>query len=93
MGNRFLSRRLNAQKGQSVLETVVAFVLVFLLVGAITKVWLWGNNQLIERQRNYNLTRIPAGQSTDFYYVPGTQLWPVYTPEHLNEADVFPQTE
>jgi flagellin-like protein len=81
MGNRILKNN----KGQSPLETAAVFVLMVLLIGGITNIWLWANNQIIARQLRYNDTRITAGTSADGYIL----VWPVYTPPELTENMVL----
>ncbi len=80
MGDKIL----NNKKGQSPLETAAVFVIMVLLIGGITNIWLWANNQIVQRQLSYNDTRIAAGTSSDSY----TLVWPVYTPPELTEGMV-----
>ncbi len=74
-------------KAQSTLETVVVFIVIILFLGGIIKMWLWSNNQIVERQLRYNATRVAAGQSSDTYQL--DDHWPVYTPKGLSEKDVL----
>lgn len=85
MENRFL-RRLRSNKGQTTLELAAVLILLFLIVGSITKIWLWGNNQLVGRQRNYEWSRVKAGTGSDFYITPRLQT---YIPAPLLERDVL----
>lgn len=48
-------------KGQGLLESVVALVCTTLLIGGILQFWLWSNAQLVKRQLFYNKTRVEAG--------------------------------
>lgn len=84
MGNR--DRKI---KGQSTLETALVFVLIVLFLGGITKIWLWANNQIVERQVRYNNSRVAAGTSADNY----TLQWPVYQPPALTEEEVLLEGE
>lgn len=72
-------------KGQVLLETSLAAIIVVLLLAGIFNIWLWGNKQIVERQGRYNATRVVAGTSTDSY----TLQWPVYTPPALTEDMVL----
>lgn len=81
MGNRKI-------KGQSTLETAVVFIIIILFLGGITKIWLWANNQIVQRQLRYNAGRVAAGTSSDTY----TLQWPVYTPPALTEEEVLLDT-
>ena len=81
MNNKFRDK-----KGQGVLETAVVFVCFALLIGGIMQIWLWGNNQIVRRQRNYNATRRAAGTAglETFLYIP---QWPaVPNPAFRDEA-------
>lgn len=99
MGNRVLTgstyevangqpRRLS-DKGQSTLESAVVFVLIILFFGGITKIWMWSNRQIVERQQRYNESRVIAGASSDTYKL----QWPVYEPPDLKEEDVLIDTD
>ncbi len=81
MGNGILKTK----KGQSTLEMALAFIVIVLLVGGIVKIWLWSNQQIVERQLRYNATRVQAGTGSDTYEV----VWPVYTPSELTENEVL----
>ena len=80
MGNKVLNKN-----GQSTLETTVVFATVILLLAGIIKMWLWSNNQIVERQKRYNASRVAAGTATDNYNL----QWPVYQPPSLTEEDVL----
>lgn len=80
-----MDHRILKNKGQSSLESAIVFVLVVLFLGGITKIWLWANRQIVERQIRYNNSRVIAGTSKDDY----TLQWPVYQPPSLNEDDVL----
>lgn len=76
------------KNGQSVLETALIFVLIFLLVGGIIRIWIWSNNQIVARQLRYNATRVVAGsRNPDIPYQ--APIWPVYTPGDLTEERVL----
>lgn len=89
MENRFLKKRklIRNKKGQGMIETSLAMVIVLLLFGGMFKIWMWGNRQIVERQVRYNATRITAGTSADNY----KSVWgpEVYTPPELTEDDVL----
>lgn len=87
MGNPVLKIRSLEKKlkGQCTLETAIVFILIILFLGGITKIWLWANNQIVQRQLRYNASRVTAGTSTDTY----TLQWPVYTPPNLTEDEVI----
>lgn len=80
-----MKRERKNRKGQSSLEVTLVFIFVVLLVGGITKIWLWSNKQIVERQLRYNATRVTAGTGSDTYEV----IWPVYQPEELGEEEVL----
>jgi hypothetical protein len=54
-------KRLRCKRGQGTIETVFAFIILVILVGAMINVWFWFNNQMVERQVHYNDTRVAAG--------------------------------
>ena len=88
MDNKILAidKRLGNEKGQGALETTLVFIMVVLLLGGITNIWLWSNNQLVDRQIEYNKKRVTAGTSSDTY----TLVWPPdYTPPALTEDQVL----
>ena len=68
-------------KAQSTLETAIAFVVIILFFGGIVRIWLWSNNQIVQRQLHYNATRVRAGTSSDTYKL--SDYWPVHKPESL----------
>ena len=97
MANRFLNINIRHSKGQSVLETAVALVIIFIFLGAVVNIWLWGNRQIVNRQKWYCAPdlRILAGQSRDLYIMP---IWPnggiaprydAQVKHSLNEKDVI----
>jgi len=94
MGNTFCKiKNKNCALGQSTLELTVALIVIFILVGAITNIWLWSNKQLVDRQRWYQGTRKIAGFSNDFYIKP---VWKdgivsFYKLDDLKEEDVLIQ--
>jgi hypothetical protein len=63
----------------------VVFIIIFLFIGGIIRIWFWGNAQIVKRQANYNASRVPAGTSSDKY----TLRWPVYAPDNLTEEEVL----
>lgn len=77
MENRILKR------GQGTLETTVVMIAMVLLLASAMQIWLWGNKQMVIRQKRYNASRVEAGKSRDDYVL----RWPVYTPEKLNEDE------
>lgn len=82
MGNAILKNK----RGQSNLETAVAFIMMVLLLGGVTKVWLWANTAIVKRQVEYNKTRVESGQAELEYAL----HWPLdYTPVSLNAEDVI----
>jgi len=88
MGYGILNRlqaKFGNRRGQSTLETAIAFIIIVILFGGILKIWFWANNQIIDRQLRFNDSRVAAGTSTDTY----TLQWPVYTPPSLSEDDVL----
>jgi hypothetical protein len=72
-------------KGQSSLETLVIFVVTVLLFGGIFNIWIWGNKQIVQRQKNYNNSRVEAGTSTIDYEL----KWPLQRAEELKEDKVL----
>lgn len=79
MGNPVL------KKGQGLLELAFVIILTVLLLGGVTNIWIWGNNQIVKRQRLYNASRVAAGTSSDAYSL----QWPVYVPDDLTEDKVL----
>jgi len=77
--------RLRKSKGQSSIETAVVFFVTILLFGAIFKIWIWGNQQIAKRQREYGRGRVAAGTSHQDYRM----VWPPEKPEELKEEDVL----
>jgi flagellin-like protein len=73
------------KKGQSAIETSLAFVAVVILLAGMVKIWFWANNQIVERQIYFNNSRVFAGKGTDTYKLEDN--WPVYTPPALNEKE------
>lgn len=78
--------RLKNKKAQAILETTSSLVIMVILLAGILQLWLWANNQLVQRQRAYSLSRVQAGTATTDTY---TLVWPVYTPEPLTEERVL----
>lgn len=91
MGNSICTIKKKYNRGQGTLELAVSFILIIILIGGITKIWLWGNQQFIARQRWYNITRIAAGYSHDGYIFPVWKggLVPFYRLDPLKEKDVL----
>ena len=79
MGNAVL------KKGQGLLEMAFVTILMVLLLGGVINIWIWGNNQIVKRQRLYNASRVGAGTSLDSYNL----QWPVYIPDELSEGQVL----
>ncbi|MDP2905728.1 MAG: hypothetical protein Q8O22_05445 [Candidatus Omnitrophota bacterium] len=69
-------------KAQSTLEAAIIFVAAILLLGGITRIWLWSNSQIVQRQIRYNETRVAAGTSSLTYKL--SDNWPAYAPPPLN---------
>jgi hypothetical protein len=80
-----IGKKGGVKKGQSTLEMALAFIVIVLLVGGIVKIWLWSNQQIVERQLRYNATRVQAGTGSDSYQT----VWPVYKPGELKEGEVL----
>lgn len=77
------NRKLN-NKGQATIETAAIFIVLILLFGGIFNIWLWGNKQIVKRQRAYNKSRVEAGTSSDKYEL----KWPLEKAESLKENTV-----
>lgn len=76
--------------GQGMLESVIALVVVLLFFGGIFRIWSWANNQIVNRQLRYNMTRQPAGFASDNYQLNApSHPWPVYRPQNLEESNVI----
>ena len=73
-------KRLN-KKAQATLEVTLVIIAMVLLLAGITKIWVWGNKQIVNRQMKYNASRVKAGTSKEDY----KKVWPVYTPENATE--------
>ncbi len=80
-----MNKLMKNKKGQSSLEITLIFIIIVLLIGGITKIWIWSNNQIVERQLSYNSQRVTAGTSSDTY----TLLLPDYAPPELAENEVL----
>lgn len=80
MENRLLNKR-----AQGTLEMTFVIILMVVLLAGIVNIWLWANNQIVRRQKEYNASRVAAGKSSDSY----VRMWPVYTPEPLEEKRVI----
>ena len=91
MGNSICKIKKNYRRGQGTLELAVSLILIIILIGGVTKNWLWGNQQFITRQRWYNLTRVLAGHSNDVYFFPVWKdgLFTFYHLDPLREGDVL----
>lgn len=72
-------------RAQSTLETAFVFVVLILLFGGIFNIWVWGNKQIVQRQKLFNQSRVPAGTSTRDYQL----VWPVKRAESLKEEKVL----
>jgi len=85
-----MDRPSRRKKGQAMIEATVSMVIVVLLLAGITRIWIWGNRQIVERQVRFNSTRVEAGTSSDGYQL----VWgaKVYTPPELLEEDVIRST-
>ncbi|MFA4888092.1 MAG: hypothetical protein WC628_00755 [Candidatus Omnitrophota bacterium] len=84
MGNQILNRNLE-ERGQALLEMAFSFVLILLFIAGMVNIWLWGNKQLVIRQRKYNESRVAAGTSSDSY----RRAWPLPRPGNLREDMVL----
>ena len=51
------------RKGQSVLESVIAYGIAVLILTTAIGIWAWGNSHIPIRQITYGATRQMAGQS------------------------------
>lgn len=81
---------IRAKRGQGMLESVIVFVVVLLFFGGIFRIWSWANNQIVNRQLRYNITRQPAGFASDNYQLNApSHPWPVYRPQNLEESNVI----
>ncbi|MDP2941650.1 MAG: hypothetical protein Q8N85_05325 [Candidatus Omnitrophota bacterium] len=82
--------------GQSTLEMALVLILMVLLLGGITNIWLWGSKQIVQRQMLYNQGRVLAGTPRDDY----KREWPLanpatgakWRPESLSEGRVLLDT-
>jgi hypothetical protein len=88
MANRLLN------KSQGILEATIVLVLMVLLLGGITRIWIWGNKQIVIRQKRFNATRVSAGTAQDDHQIE----WPLQyqpgaaeaqRPERLTEEMVI----
>lgn len=81
MGNRLLNKN-----AQGLLEFSVSFITIVLLLLGIMQICFWANNQLAQRQLEYNKTRKIAGFASPSYKL----QWPLgYQPKELKEDDVL----
>jgi len=64
---RIINKRVfrGVSSGQGTIETLVVFILVFILFFGIIKMWNWGNDQLVYRAGQYQSSRKKAGQGED----------------------------
>ncbi len=74
--------RIRNRRAQVTIEVAVVFVTLIMLLYGILNVWLNFNQNLVNRQPPYNVTRVEAGSSN-----PG--VWSVSTQTPLTEEDVF----
>jgi hypothetical protein len=58
-------------------------------LGGIVQIWVWGNTQIVNRQREYERTRVTAGVSGD--YNSYNSAWPPNrgTLDSLTEEEVL----
>lgn len=56
-------------KGQSIIETTVALVALFIFLFGVARVFVWVNRSMVERQEAYQATRVVGGKigAVDFY--------------------------
>jgi hypothetical protein len=76
---------LKEKKGQAILESTMVLILTILLLGGVLHIWIWGNSQLVNRQKSYQASRVAAGQSSDGYRL----VWWGYRPPTLGEDSVL----
>ena len=75
------------RKAQSILEVSLIFIVGLFFFFGIMGMWMWGDNQITQRQPEYNRTRVEAGSISNTNDKP--IVWPVYEPSSLSEEDVF----
>ena len=69
-------------RAQVTLETVIMWLMTFLFIFGVVRLWVWSNAQIAYRQPAYEGTRVTAGSSS-----PG-ENWN-YTPKELTDDWVF----
>lgn len=70
------------RKAQVILETTIAFILMCLFFLGIINIWLWADTQIVKRQKNYNNSRLQAGQEGS-----GFVTWS--NPDKLEEESII----
>ena len=73
------------KRGQGTLEFSLTMIITIVLLYSIVKIWFWANNQIVNRQLEYNDSRVIAGTALDNYNL----VWPVYKTPELKEEDVI----
>jgi hypothetical protein len=80
-----IKKAFKQKRGQGIIEFTFTIIIAVVLLGGIINIWIWANNQIVNRQVHYNETRVIAGTSRDDY----TLQWPVYAPDELEEGRVL----
>jgi len=79
------------KSGQAVLEVCVMFTLVIMLVVLMLRIWNWAIVPIVQRQVNYNNTRVIAGMPIIGPSSAAREpaIWPVYRPRPLTKEYLF----
>ncbi len=77
--------------GQAVLEVCVMFTLVVMLMVLMLRIWNWTIVPIVQRQVNYNNTRVIAGAPIvgSSSNIREPVIWPVYITRPLDKDYLF----
>lgn len=84
-----MRKAIRLKNGQAIIEASISLVLIFVLLGGIVRIWIWGNRQIVERQLRYNASRVIAGTSEDYNVYQLQWGKRIYTPPELTDDDVI----
>lgn len=62
MADRFF--KINKNRAQASLEVTLAFICVIILLIGSVKIFVWLNERMVQRQKDYEATRVAAGNLT-----------------------------
>lgn len=69
-------------KGQIFLESALSIIVVLFLIVFISRIFVWFNLRLVERQEAFKSTRLSPAENIDFYEITeGRKLYVFYQEE------------